>query len=330
MCYIHRKENDCEALKSEKSAEWWLKLAKEARDAGMFMLLLTGGEPLLRKDFDEIYLGARNLGLLVSVNTNGLLIDGERVEFFKAHPPQRLNVTLYGASAETYERLCGKAEAFEKVINAILKLKQAGVPLKLNYTATPYNSCDAERIYELSKKLEIPIQPVSYMFPPVRVGGEADRLSPEDAAAMQLKCQQLGMEEEQLQKYLQNRASIVRAGEIGECNDLNGERIPCRAAKSTFWITWDGKMTPCGMMNKPATEISDFGNAWEYIKRARENIILPPKCKQCELRNYCDMCAAVTLAETGEFDGIPEYICQKAAHYKKLCDKFSRGYSSKN
>ncbi len=325
MCYIHRKENDCEAIRQEKSTEWWLKTAEEAKNAGMFMLLLTGGEPLLRKDFEEIYLGAKNMGLLVSVNTNGILIDDEKVNFFKEYPPQRLNITLYGASAETYKNLCGNGEAFEKVLNSIIRLKQAGVTVKLNFTATQYNRHDAEKIYEFANKLEIPIQPVSYMFPPVRIGGKADRLSPEEAAEMQIKCQMLGMGEEKLRKHIQNRANIVRVGELGECSDANGERIPCRAGKSTFWITWDGKMTPCGMMNKPMTEISSFGEAWETIKQAREDIILPAKCKQCKLRNYCDMCVAVTLAETGEFHGIPEYICKKAAHYKKLCDEFNTG-----
>lgn len=321
MCYIHRKENDCEAIKQEKTAEWWLRLAEEAKNAGMFMLLLTGGEPLLRKDFEEIYLGCQKMGLLVSVNTNGLLINDEKIKFFAENPPQRLNITLYGASAETYKNLCGNGEAFEKVLSAIIKLKQTGVKLKLNFTVTQYNVHDTEKVYELAKQLEIPIQPVSYMFPPVRIGEKADRLTPEEAAQAQFDCQFLSMGEEKLLRHIQNKATAVRVGEIGECSDANGERIPCRAAKSTFWITWDGKMTPCGMMNKPMTEISDFNEAWESIKKARESIILPLKCKTCELRNYCDMCAAVTLAETGEFSGIPEYICKKAAQYKKLCDK---------
>ena len=64
MCYVHKKENDCEAKSLEKSTEWWINLTEEAKNAGMFMLLLTGGEPLLRKDFEEIYLNAKKSGML--------------------------------------------------------------------------------------------------------------------------------------------------------------------------------------------------------------------------------------------------------------------------
>lgn len=317
MCYVHRKENDCEAIKQEKSTEWWINLTDEAKNAGMFMLLLTGGEPLLRSDFEEIYLHAKKSGVLVSVNTNGLLINDEKIKFFTDNPPQKLNITLYGASEETYRNLCGIGEAYKKVTNAIIKLRQAGVNLKINFTATQYNSHDAENIYEFAQKLGIPVQTVSYMFPPVRVGGDADRLSPEEAAKIQFDCQLLGMGEEKLKNHIQKKKNKQRGG-----NDVSdAEMIPCRAGLSTFWVTWNGKMSPCGMMTKPMFEINNFDDAWESIKESRKNIFLPSKCKTCKLRNYCDMCAAIPLAESGEFGVVPEYICQKAAEYKKLCDE---------
>ncbi len=323
MCYIHRKENDCKAIKQEKSTEWWLNLAEEAKNAGMFMLLLTGGEPLLRKDFKEIYLGAKKTGLLVSINTNGLLIDDSMVKFFADNPPQKLNITLYGASAETYRELCGNGEAFEKVLAAIIKLKQAGVNVKINFTANQYNRHDTAKIYEIANKLGLPVQPVSYTFPPVRVGGKAERLSPEDAAKLQFECRMLGLGSERLKKHIERKANAIKPDQLGECTDASGQRIPCRAGLSTFWVTWDGKMSPCGMMTKPMFDINSFDEAWGSIKEARQHIILPAKCKSCELRSFCDMCAAVTLAETGEFGGVPDYICKKAAEYKKLCENFS-------
>ncbi len=319
MCYIHRKENDCEALSREKSAAWWLRLAEQARDAGMLMLLLTGGEPLLRQDFDEIYLGARRLGLLVSVNSNALLIDDARVRFFAENPPNKLNISLYGASAETYGALCGYGEAYEKVRSAIVKLAQAGVSVKLNLTVNQYNRQDIEAIYAFAREYSLPVQPVSYMFPPLRAGGEASRLSAAQAAEVQFECQRCKMGDDMLRKYISAKAQLVPRGEIGECSDSCGERIPCRAGLSTFWVTWDGFVSPCGMMNKPYFGAEDFGSAWSQLKKAREEIILPQKCRGCELRAYCDVCAAVTLAETGSFSGVPDYVCEKAAAYRDLC-----------
>ena len=318
MCYVHRKENDCEAIKQEKSTEWWINLIDEAKNAGTFMLLITGGEPLLRKDFEEIYLHAKRSGMLVSVNTNGLLINDEKINFFADNPPQRINITLYGASYETYRNTCGNGDAYKKVTDAIIKLKEAGVNVRLNFTATQYNSHDAEKIHEFAKELNLPVQTVTYMFPPARIGGKSDRMTPEEAARVHFRCRLANVGTERMVKHLEAKTNRKQSTDSNEGN----EKIPCRAGRSTFWVTWDGKMMPCGMMTKPMFEIDNFNDAWECIKKSREDIFLPRKCKTCELRNYCDMCAAIPLAESGEFGVIPEYICKKAAEYKKLCDEF--------
>ena len=322
MCYIHRKENDCEALRREKSAQWWLNLAKQASEAGMLLLLLTGGEPLLRKDFDEIYLGAKQLGLIVSVNTNALLIDDERVRFFVANPPQRLNISLYGASEETYRNLCGNGAAYEKVRSAIVKLVEAGISVRLNLTVTEYNRNDVGRIYDFAKQYNLPVQTVTYMFPPLRAGGSASRLSAAQAAQAKLDCLRCKYGEDMLGRFLSAANSMLPESEAGECGDTCGERIPCRAGLSTFWVTWDGFVSPCGMMNKPFFKADDFSSAWAQLQKARQDIVLPPECRGCELRAYCDVCAAVTLAETGSFSGVPDYVCEKAAAYKALCDQY--------
>ncbi len=319
MCYVHRKENDCEAIKQEKDTEWWINLTEEAKKAGMFMLLITGGEPLLRKDFEEIYLNAKKSGLLVSVNTNGMLIDDSKVKFFEDNLPQKLNISLYGASEETYRELCGNGKAYKKVVDAIVKLKESGVNVKINYTVTQYNRHDAEKIYEFANELKIPVQTVTYMFPPVRAGGEADRMSPEEAAKAQFDCHMFNWGEEKFRKHLEIKANLVRKPKETESD---GETIPCRAGLSTFWVTWDGKMSPCGMITEPIFEIHNFNDAWSCIKDSRKKIFLPSECLNCELRSYCDMCAAVPLAETGEFGKVPEYACKKAAEFKRLCDKF--------
>lgn len=318
MCYIHRQGN-CRA-QDEKGTEWWLKLASDAKEAGMLILLLTGGEPLLREDFYDIYSGCLGLGLMVSVNTNGTLIDSKAVEFFKKNPPQRLNITLYGMSPETYGELCGNSKAYEKVISAILALKQAGVNIKLNYSLTPQNQQDALKAYEFAKRIEVPIQLVSYMFPPVRSCGDTVRLSAEDAA----KATYLWQKNHFGNRFSEYRRLILK-GEApqefsGECLDKSGEKISCRAGSTTFWVTWQGELTPCGMMTEPKASLDAVGfkGAWEHIRAEREKIILPPQCTDCKYRKVCDICAAVSYAETGKFDGLPIYACEKAKSFMAL------------
>lgn len=336
MCYIHNKATDRDVIEKEKSTEWWLDLAKRAQESGMFLLLLTGGEPLLREDFEEIYLACKKMGLLVSVNTNATLIDEEKIKLFKENPPQRVNITLYGMSRETYGNLCGVPEAFDRVMWSIKSLKEAGINLKINYTVTPYNKDDVFGASDLADELGIPIQAVTYLFPPLRafndnvgygldrtadkcVGcGKTTRLSPEDAAnvVFDLQKHRLGDEFDEFLEYKDKQKPTTDY--FDDC-EKEGERIRCRAGSTTFWVTWDGKVTPCGMMVEPVAEIGDdFRKAWNQIRKNREEIILPPKCTNCEHKHNCDICAAVSYAETGRFDCLPTYVCQKAEAYSKL------------
>ncbi len=351
MCYIHSKARDKEVIKKEKPTEWWLDLAKKAQEAGTLLLLLTGGECMLREDFEEIYLACKKMGFLVTVNTNATLIDEKKIEFFKENPPHRINITLYGTSRETYGSLCGVPEAFDRVVWAIKALKEAGINVKLNYTVTPYNKDDVIEASDLAKELEIPIQTVTYMFPPLRAcegcgenkkpqqttsydccaqrptlatgdwrpaNSEAVRLAPEEAAKVMFNLQKHRLGDD-FNKFLkQKEKNKIKTDYFDDCK-MEGERIKCRAGSTTFWATWDGKMTPCGMMVEPVAEIGDdFKKAWDKIRKEREEIILPPECTNCEYKANCDICAAVSYAETGRFDGLPTYACEKAKAYAKL------------
>ncbi len=358
MCYIHKKENDKSVIKKEKPTEWWLDLAEKAQKAGTLLLLLTGGECMLREDFEEIYLACKKMGFLVTVNTNATLIDEKKIELFKKNPPHRINITLYGTSKETYGNLCGMPEAFDRVVGAIKALKEAGINLKINYTVTPYNKDDVIGASDLADELGIPIQTVTYLFPPLRAcngcggnknpqkptsyncvadptlltphsslltcgdgrpaSGEADRLAPEDAAKVMFNLQKHRLGDE-FDKFLEYKDKNKKTPDYFDDCEKEGERIKCRAGSTTFWVTWDGKMTPCGMMVEPVAEIGDdFKKAWNQIRKAREEIILPPQCTNCEYKHNCDICAAVSYAETGKFDGLPTYACEKAKAYTKL------------
>lgn len=116
MCYIHKKANDSLVKKSEMSAAEWIDIARTAQKAGMFLLLVTGGEPFLRPDFFEMYDEFKSLGLSVSINTNGTLITEKVVRHLAENSPARVNLTLYGASEETYSRLSGDETAFRGLI----------------------------------------------------------------------------------------------------------------------------------------------------------------------------------------------------------------------
>lgn len=196
MCYIHREENDGEIKTEEFSSEEWLNIAKEAQQCGMLFLLLTGGEPFIRPDFEEIYRRCRELGIIVSINTNGTMLGEKQVELLRKLPPQRVNITLYGASEATYEKLCRSGSAFERAYRAVELLTEAGVPVKINYSVTPYNIGDLDAVERFANEHNLPLQAATYMFPPVRADenseilpceiGECEtceRFTPEESAA---------------------------------------------------------------------------------------------------------------------------------------------------
>lgn len=316
MCYVHQQKSDKSVITQEKDTGFWIDLATQAKDAGTLILLLTGGEPMLRADFDEIYTECKKLGFLTSVNTNATLIDDSKIRLFSKYPPQKLNITLYGASKETYASLCGNADAYEKVTDAIRELKKAGINIKLNYSIAPQNAADAPAVQDFAKELNLPIQSVSYLFPPVRTCGETVRLPVAEAAKAHFEWRRKQFGDEKFKEMLK----LNQPESTGDV--MCSERINCRAALSTYWVTWKGEMTPCGMMNGPNIPITDFSEAWEAICKEREKIFLPKECSTCPLRKKCDMCAAVSLAETGRSNAVPSYACQKAHEFEKLCKEF--------
>lgn len=314
MCYVHNAENDCAAKQAELSADEWIHLARQARDRGMVFALLTGGEPFVRPDFFEIYHAIKEMGILVSINTNGSLLSGEiRARLFE-DPPFRVNVSLYGGSEKTYESMCGR-RCFATVVDNIRALRAHGIDVRLNLSITPYNCHDLEKIYAIANELEVHIKATAYMYPPIRINGEqygvGSRLSPTDAARCTVKWDRMRFSREEFRARARNMAAFC-ATEPKDCSADLDEGVSCRAGSSAFWVCWDGKMLPCGMMPYPAAyPLTDgFDAAWDAIRTQTKDIRLPAECASCAKREVCPVCAAVCITETGAFDRVPTFVCQ--------------------
>ncbi|MBR4435921.1 MAG: radical SAM protein [Clostridia bacterium] len=334
MCYVHLSKEEQEARGRELTAAEWIALGEECSKQGMLFLLLTGGEPLIRPDFREIYLGLKKLGLILSINTNGSLIDDEMIEFLKANPPYKLNITLYGSSPEVYNEVNGNPAAFEKTYRAIKALKEAGLAVKLNCSTTQYNRDDVGNIYNLAADLNIHTQIAEYMFPPMRISaesaGKAVRLSAKEAGReMFLNIKRRSYDEKLYLMRLRKVASGIKViDEDAECLDVPTaetltatEHIRCRAGSCAFWVSWDGKLSPCGMMVEPSCSITELGfaEAWERVCEATRAIMMPPKCTNCDKRFACVVCAASTYCETGCFGkDEPTYICEMIEEYLRI------------
>lgn len=332
MCYVRISKEEQEAIRPLHTAEEWLALGKAARDSGMLYLLLTGGEPFSRPDFREILSGLHRMGLLITVNSNGTLIDEKTVEWLKETPPVRINITLYGASDETYGRLCRNPKGFTQVCRALELLRKAGISVRLNCSVTPHNGQDLEEMMAFAKREGLLIQATSYMFPPLRRApdqiGRNDRFSPEEAAYYSAKIESLLNGEDDYLERMKTRNLDGLCGEVGEdCSDTVGDGIRCRAGKCSFWVTWEGKLMPCGMM--PGTGAknvfeSGFQEAWKAAVQESDAIRLPAKCSKCGLRQLCKACAAMVYTESGNYHQVPEYRCAMAHAYPDACRQVER------
>ena len=127
MCYIKMSKEKQESIARLRTKEEWIELAQKAKERGLLFLLLTGGEPFLVKDFKELYIELHKMGFCISINSNGTMIDEDVIEWLKHYPPMRINMTLYGASDETYGRLCNNPKGFTQVTKAISLLKENNI-----------------------------------------------------------------------------------------------------------------------------------------------------------------------------------------------------------
>ena len=330
MCYVRKTEKEVQNHnRSMMSLEQWLQIAKEAKEAGMLFLLLTGGEPFLWPHFWELYEALTEMGFIITINTNGSLIDDEVIRRLQKKPPKRLHITLYGASDATYERLCGVKGVFENIHKTIKKLKAAGILIKLNSSVTPSNKEDMEEIIRYAKEQDLMLDMATYMFPPIRrntqMVGENHRFTEEEYAHCHMKQFRLIQGEEKYLRMLKQvkEKSVPPLGLDESCVDPVDGKIRCRAGKAAFWITWDGFMTPCGMMLEPKVDLydNDFNSAWKKIVDISQKVSVSGVCDTCPNKGLCNTCAAIAMAETGSTKGIPTYLCKAVEVFQEIADR---------
>lgn len=329
MCYVRMsKEEQRKTGKRELTAKEWISLAKEAKECGMGTLLLTGGEPFLRSDLEEICREVQQMGILLNMNSNATMIDERAIEWLKKSPPTRVNVTLYGGSNASYERLCGNPNGYEQAIRGIRLLREAGIFVNINVSLTPYNSGDMEAIFQKIHEFGLAARPTAYMFPPVRrTDGRVEdsaRFSPEEAGQCQVKADQLKLGQERFEARVKAlHQGICCMDEENECIRDSEKPISCMAGTAAFWMTWDGRMLPCGMMNEPCFYPLEVGfqKAWTETVKAIEEAEIHNGCGTCGKRFACPVCRALILAETGDLKEKPKYLCRMTDTYLEANEK---------
>ena len=171
------------------------------------------------------------------------------------------------------------------------------------------------------------------MYPPVRINGEeygcGNRLDCNASAAYSVAWDALRFTGEDFAARAEALMQLKGIDQEG-CPLEEGEGVRCRAGSTAFWMTWDGRMLPCGMMPGPETYPLEVGfdAAWDELRSRTAQLPNPTKCVGCKYRNFCSVCSAVCVSETGRFDGVPEYVCrmtEQTAYYTEQAYQEGKG-----
>ena len=318
MCYVRKTREEVSALGGLHDGDWWIELARQAGALGMLYPLLSGGETFAYPEFEKVYLALEQMGMMVTINSNGSLITEKRARWLEEHRPMRINITLYGAGPESYERLCGSGAAFERVMDGVHRLKAHNIPVKFNCSVTPQNVGDLAEMIAIAQREEIPMQVATYMFPAVRREadsfGENNRLSPREAARAHFLRAKLQMRPEALHAMALrfSRFTPLYQIDFDALEPGAGRPMRCYAGKNAFWVDWQGNLSACGMMGIDAVSLTDctFAEGWRQVVEHTDSLRYGAVCMACPNCMICNTCQANVYLETGTAHGRPTYFCE--------------------
>ena len=310
MCYVHLFKN--QMRKPELTTEQWMSLIDEACDAGMLFATLTGGECLLYPGFRQIYEHLQSKGVLVTILTNGTLLDEDMVNWLSERSPQRVQLSLYGSSPEGCGRVTGAPEAFYKVDKAIDLLKMANIPLDVTITLSKQMLPDFESILRYCEKKGISNFHVNSC--PFDSREETQRSIDNFAPCLE---DQIGsvrilkkvFEKKYGQEFFENLAhEAEKRANNGSTMPKKG--VPCSAGRNSFSINWEGKMIPCSIFDFSGQFplIEGFQNAWIKLNSKCVEYNNPVECIGCTYFGTCRSCPAGHFLKVGEGHANPE-VC---------------------
>lgn len=321
MCYVHKPEEDRRVSGKLLPASFWLDVARQAVDAGMLVLSLTGGETLIYPYLDQLMEGLSNLGLLISFNTNGTLVNEKRADWFRRFPPAKINITLYGASDETYGKLTGMADGFTRVSRGVELLQQAGLNVYLNAVLVPENIRELPRMHRWAAEHGLVLHSSAYIFPARGCAGcsaQTHRLSPQLAAEAACFDKLITLGKNGFRQSAANTAFLL--DRMAQAESWDPEKLECRAGVCSFAVTWDGSLQPCALFDAiriPLTEVS-FAQGWHRLVELVAAVPVPAQCTDCRKKEICPVCKAAVYQETAGHTQAPEYLCQYTGHMANI------------
>lgn len=309
-CYVNQPAGSAEEQARELGTERSLALIDEMADAGCLNLLMTGGEVLLRPDFERLYLHALGRGLLVTVFTNGTLVTERMADLFDRHRPLLVEISLYGMTEATYERVTGVPGSYERCLAGIRRLHARGVPLALKTMALSLNRGEVEDMRRFADELGVSFRYDGLLNARVDCGASRDgaQLPPRELVALEL-------EDPSQRAKLENSAGDVRA--LAAEGPIAFEQVyTCGAGQVSFTVDPYGRMQMCQLSRKAAFDLSQetFQSVWDErfgALRAR-SWQTDVACRTCTLQPLCGSCPGAAELVHGDMEAQVAHFCEIA------------------
>ena len=280
------------------------------------IVILTGGEPLLREDLYDLALHGTNLGLRMVMATNGTIITPEIAEKLKSSGIKRVSISLDGATAREHDRFRKVPGAFEASLEGIEFLKKARIDFQINTTVTKHNVHQIQEILNTAIELGAVAHHIFLLVP---TGRAKDMVNQEIEA----------LEYEKLLRWFYNMRNEVPLHLKATCAPhyyrilrqeahAKGEKVDfetygldavtrgCLGGTSFCFISYNGIVQPCGYLELNSGDLkkSSFGSIWhdsEIFKQLRDFSAYKGKCSRCEYLKFCGGCRARAFEATGDF-----------------------------
>jgi radical SAM protein with 4Fe4S-binding SPASM domain len=305
-CYNNLPMSDRAARRRELSLEEHCRIIDEISEAGCLWLLFTGGEIFARRDFLDIYTYAKRKGLIITLFTNGTLITPEIADYLTRWRPFNIEITLYGATCETYERLTGVRGSYERCMRGITLLRERGLPLKLKSVALTVNKHELPQMQRFAEEMGVEFKYDAMMSPRIDCSQSplAVRLRPEEVVELDLADHARGAE------WRRIAARFDRATEPRE------EVYECGGGVNSFAIDPQGRMSICVLSHVDTYDLraGSFRDGWEsFLRRVRHKPRTRlTKCTACQMKSTCGMCPAFGELENGDPESPVDFLCEVA------------------
>ncbi len=267
------------------------------------MLILTGGEPLLRPDLDTLVSRAAALGMMVVLGTNGTMITVDRARRLADSGLSAVGISVDSLVASRHDDFRGKTGAWGATMHGIDCARQAGLAVQIQTTLTRDTIAELPQIIEFARDAGARALMAFFLVCTGR-GQDVVDLTPEEYEGVLRQLVDLPHDGIMVRPRCAPTFRRVLAQTNPESILLKSDTARCMAGKNYCRITPDGAVTPCPYLPLPAGQLRErsFGNIWGSapVFQALRHPDLQGRCGTCEYSELCGGCRARAYAATGD------------------------------